>query len=200
MPHHFREDARYFWHTHPALLSITKSAACCVLCLCPILWPCLCCALRATPWYGPKCGNYRFQRKCERISKIASIEQARRERGLRNRKRELSVPRDPKRRRIFRLREKEVDYEQRQCFLFAKLPPELRLKIYELVLCETGCVHVYRKAKNGTETTMLSSRLCYQHQGGQCGNEGECVRRSRSENEAAHSASMLSLLQTCRKM
>jgi hypothetical protein len=45
--------------------------------------------------------------------------------------------------------------------LFSMLPPEIRLMIYELILCETAQVHIIvRNRKRGSETTELYGRNC----------------------------------------
>jgi hypothetical protein len=64
---------------------------------------------------------------------MGEVKQARRERSLQSRKRSISLDGRQMKQLIWRKRETR---EQWQSNFFARLPPELRLKIYKLVLCD----------------------------------------------------------------
>jgi len=78
---------------------------------------------------------------------MSEVKQARRERAVANRKRSVSV--DGKHTKMpFTRRKKTV--EQLQSNLFGRLPAELRVMIYELVLCERNMSVVDSEAKADT--------------------------------------------------
>jgi hypothetical protein len=64
---------------------------------------------------------------------MGEVKQAWRERSLQNRKRSVSLDGRQMKKLVWRKRETR---EQKQSDFFTKLPPELRLKIYKLVLCD----------------------------------------------------------------
>lgn len=73
-----------------------------------------------------------------------------RQRALKSRRRSLSTDRICHRTK-----------RQDQSPIFIKLPPELRLIVYEMVLCETNQVHIIVKGgKRGSDTTELYGRTC----------------------------------------
>lgn len=178
---HPKEDARFFYHTHPGFRKALKRTARFVLgpILCPILFPCYCYYLMGA--MVPTCGNgkmsARHAKRARRTAIVGQIAQCRRERGLQNRKRELSVERKRNKR----------TKDQDQSPLFAKLPTELRLKIYEMVLCETGSVHVFHSTR-GHDPLGLASLVSIEED--ECSDQPLCFGPRPT----------LNLLKTCRKM
>jgi hypothetical protein len=71
-----------------------------------------------------------------------------RHKALKNRKRSLSIDKVGRRTK-----------KQNQSPFFSKLPPEIRLIIYEMVLCETAQVHIIVKSSK-RNTTQLYGRTC----------------------------------------
>ena len=127
---HFREDARVFWHSHPRIRNGFQVLAS------PISRPYQYCKSSARQRKSLKQYNLTEEARQRQIT-LSRNSQARRERALRERERSPGADasgRDGK---------GKTRKEQEQSILFAKLPGELRLKIWEEVLCETGSLHVY---------------------------------------------------------
>ncbi|KAF2252020.1 hypothetical protein BU26DRAFT_248751 [Trematosphaeria pertusa] len=78
------------------------------------------------------------------------IARAQRERAIQIRKRSISVDREDRR---------STTKTQNQSPLFAKLPVELRIKIYEMVLCETGQVNII-ESWNRHDPSRFYGRTC----------------------------------------
>ncbi|KAF2652198.1 hypothetical protein K491DRAFT_719124 [Lophiostoma macrostomum CBS 122681] len=110
---HLKEDARFFWYSY---------------------------ARTKTPFYDH---NRIARQQQERIEVLSQISQRRRERALRERERSPAADVDGSGLTRTGRGKKRKSREQEQSILFAKLPGELRMKIWEDVLCETGSVHVY---------------------------------------------------------
>jgi hypothetical protein len=121
---HIRESVLYAWNDSPRLRRRVK------LLTCPCLWYCY-----LSHSFGfHDCTGQRGRRRQENRNRIMSeVTQARRERALQRRKRSVSV--DGGRMDIM-FRKKKEAADQMQSALFRKLPVELRLNIYEFVLCE----------------------------------------------------------------
>ncbi|KAF2652199.1 hypothetical protein K491DRAFT_695763 [Lophiostoma macrostomum CBS 122681] len=119
-----KDSATWLWYSKPGI----------TLCLKVVSFPLLCCCYTYHFWPS-RWDKDRHEKKKRGI--LSSIAQRRRERAIENRKRSLSVDEISKW-GIRRRREKG----QEQSVLFEKLPPELRLKIYEMVLCDLGRLHV----------------------------------------------------------
>lgn len=163
----FIDDMRYFLYEHEGIESLLKLITCPCCCLC----------------YLDLANHGRKQRKKEHH--MSRINQYRRVNSIRNRKRSLSVDGKRKKRKM---------KDQGQSPLFGKLPAEIRLKIYEMVLCETGRVHVHLKGK-ATDQSSLASSICVS-------SEWLCTKREGcKEKQSGKSATQrLSLLQTCRQV
>lgn len=98
---------------------------------------------------------------------------SRRTDDFQNRKRSISIDRAGRRRRT---------KDQLQSSFFAKLPIELRLKIYEMVLSKTGQVHIIV----GSDGTSLYGRTC-RVPGRMCPQPSNCIVQG-------------NMLLTCRRM
>lgn len=181
----FKEDARYFWHSHPAIKSCLK------IIMCPIFWPCficLACAPTSNPYRIPK----RRRRRIEREWNLSTIAQSRRERRVKNRKRSLSIGGKRKR---------DV-HEQHESPMFAMFPPEIRLKIYEMVLCESGRVHIHRTIKV-TDQFAQKSTTCIAPEDYGAKHLSCSIEEKRDDQPRIvlkKRVNTLSLLITCRKM
>lgn len=130
-------ELEYFFFNHP------KIAKCCVgceqLCVVALCLPCLLC----TRWLFPRryrCGNYNRVRVEKKQRRMMEIKSEHREASLKRRK---SLSEGASTTRLRGLSEKKVKCEQQsQSIFFQKLPAELRLKIYEYVMCDAGIIHV----------------------------------------------------------
>ncbi|KAF2788034.1 hypothetical protein K505DRAFT_421381 [Melanomma pulvis-pyrius CBS 109.77] len=164
---------------HPYIYGIGAAVGnvlCCLVC-CPLF--CLnCvarnCARRCEPRSAIKEKEVRRARE-----RIKNVHWSQREEMLQTRRRNPSVD---------GMNERAKD--QAQSPLFAALPPELRLKIYEMVLCATGSLHVY-EPNDRNNPALMRSFLC------------SISRQGQVSHEKCHSARRrrpLSLLMSCRKI
>jgi hypothetical protein len=103
-----------------------------------------------------------------------------RERAIVKRKRSLSV--DRSKRRSAKLQE--------QSPFFCLPPAELRLKIYEMVLCETGKIHI-RSLWRGSKLWVFYS---LSHFG------PEIVGQEHSYDEQEHANKLLGMVISCKRM
>lgn len=97
------------------------------------------------PWPKPLCGDAIERQKAARVLEA----KREREEAMGKRNRSLSVD-------IRGAKTKTKD--QMQSSLFSTLPAEIRLQIYEMVLCETGQVHII--AGGGNEPSRFYGRTC----------------------------------------
>ncbi|KAH6876191.1 hypothetical protein BKA58DRAFT_381198 [Alternaria rosae] len=135
---YIRESVLYAWNDSARFRRWTKLHTC----------PCLgCCFCIHSAGFSDCTGDRRKRRRQKRNLIMSEVKQARRERALANRKRSVSV--DGRQIKMpFRRREETM--EQLQSAFFGKLPAELRLKIYELVLCEQDAIVVNPDEKADT--------------------------------------------------
>ena len=146
-------------------------------------------------WYprrrGPCFRTYRMSSEdSKRDAKLSIIAQRRRERIATNRRHSLAIRKPGKR------RSGVEEQEQENSPLFS-LPLELRMEIYEMVICETGVLHV-RFAGWYKDRFKLISYSCVKGQGVHDARAcdipyGRSARRVRGPGR-------LGLLQTCRRM
>ena len=111
------DSIAYAWHDHDKFRHWFKALTC----------PCLCCCF-CIRWTKSQPFGRRRNRRLrpdKRQTKMSEITRNRRARQFQNRKRSVSV--DGK-------KESSKANEQLNSLFFSMLPPELRLKIYELVL------------------------------------------------------------------
>ncbi len=114
-----KDSVIYAWNEHERTRFCIKALTC------PCLWCCYCARWSTTVQFGG-CVKKRPKRPNKREVKMSEINLNRRTRQLENRKRSVSVD---GRRKSSRAK------EQQQSSFLSLLPLEIRLKIYEMVLC-----------------------------------------------------------------
>lgn len=87
---------------------------------------------------------------------------------------------------------------QKQCFLFTKLPPEIREMIYELVLTETGALHISSATNNQHGYIQLKCFACFKTESAFPGHRPEPPESRNLKKLGAQNA--IPLLTTCRAM
>lgn len=115
----------------------TKLTKCCLCLTCP---PCFCCisCLRCLSHASP-CGTGRRMAARRKPVDMLDVYFERREHHLKRRK-SLSGPAGPVLHDPVALRKKR--YSQAQSPMFSKLPAEVRIRIYEMVLCSEEFLHL----------------------------------------------------------
>lgn len=177
--YNFKRDLKIFWYSHSTLRKTIKRGV--KLIACPFCWPCMFCFAL----FDRHCIS-KEERERKRIGeKLSGLLHSRREERVQNRKRELSVDRTGS---------KCVNI-QKQSPLFSQLPAELRCKIYEMVLCETGGLHIHF-SRDPYDAMALASTTCLELGNGSR-NHPRCteLRMQKQRNDGN-----LGLLLACKNM
>jgi hypothetical protein len=187
-----KEHALYFWHTHPRIRLI------CEILTSPILWRYFVfgSGKRRVRHFYYTSRNSKYQQ--ERMETLSRISQTRRERALRERERSPGAEGSwwRKSRKMRERKRKRKSREQEQSILFAKLPGELRMKIWEEVLCETGSVHVYLADHRSPDDVLkVMSATCTRPEEHNL-RLHDCVFSEDNENKKY----TINLLMTCKRM
>jgi hypothetical protein len=178
---HLRESIKHCYYLHPSIKTCIKVLTC------PLCFVCY--GLKKFS-EGMKCYSSKDRKRRERHGALSSIAQRRRERALKSRKRSLSSDRSKRGKKV-------VAQGQSQSPFFSKFPAELRIKIYEMVLCGTGRLHIrFRPSVDGHDAMNLMSYSClaeneHDVDHGDC-HSGIWERHYKQEQR-------ISLLQTCRR-
>ncbi|KAF2126595.1 hypothetical protein P153DRAFT_359565 [Dothidotthia symphoricarpi CBS 119687] len=111
-----KDNARYLWEDSRLLRFCVKGLSCTF------------CIIHSWGWMCMQ--EPGMNKQAKRDATLTEINQRRRERQLKKRKRSVSVDVDPWGRKAMG--------EQHQSLFFCKLPAELRLRVYEMLLLESG--------------------------------------------------------------
>jgi hypothetical protein len=169
----FKDDLAHFWYTHPGLLDTIK------LLSFPFLCPFSMYHDQTDGWFTPR--HIRKRNKID--SGLSGIAQRRRERALQRRQRSPSMEGS---------RDGGV-FAQPQSPLFAILPAEIRLCIYQMVLCSPGTIHIRRVADRANSFALMSTTCSEPNAFGH--KHQDCV-----EYGPTRSKVQVSLAFTCRRM
>ncbi|KAK7179286.1 uncharacterized protein CC84DRAFT_1161305 [Paraphaeosphaeria sporulosa] len=132
--------------------------ACLYTLFCPFF--CCYCCLMIPQAITPKCGNWRRQKHREKHSKMVILQIEKRERQHKRRNSLTSEPSTARKLGNY-LRRRERWCDQESSTFFSKLPTEIRMHIYALVL--NGKDHIYIDQNRWNERFEINCRLLDKH-------------------------------------